>query len=181
VFGQSYQLFGLNSFATGDNTNTGLGSGLDTNRSDYVARVSYQPDRVYTFTTRARFDHDTFDLQQFETEARASFDRWQVSVLYGRYAAQPAIGFLQEREGILGSASVKLTQNWFVNGALRYDLNASQLVGTQAGVGYIDDCLILALNYITNYNYSGNATTDQRIMFQLSLRTLGGTAFSSGL
>ena len=31
VFGQSYQLFGVNSFATGDNTNTGLGSGLDTN------------------------------------------------------------------------------------------------------------------------------------------------------
>jgi LPS-assembly protein len=180
TFGQSYQLFGVNSFATGDNTNTGLGSGLDTNRSDYVARVSYQPDRIYTFTTRFRFDHDTFDVRQFETEARASFDRWSVSVLYGRYDAQPQIGFLQQREGILSTASVKLTQNWIVNGGLRYDLNADQLVGTQAGVGYIDDCLILALNYITNYNYSGNTGRDQRIMFQLSLRTLGGTAFSTG-
>jgi LPS-assembly protein len=180
VFGQSYRLFGLNSFAVGDSTNTGLGSGLDTDRSDYVARVSYQPDRVYTFTTRFRFDHDSFDMRQFETEARASFDRWQVSALYGRYDAQPQIGFLQRREGILGHAGVKLTQNWVVNGGVRYDLNAGQLVGTQFGVGYIDDCLILALNYITNYNYSGNADTDQRIMFQMSLRTLGGTAFSTG-
>ena len=39
LFGQSYQLFGTNSFAVGDITNTGLDSGLDTNRSDYVARV----------------------------------------------------------------------------------------------------------------------------------------------
>ena len=30
LFGQSYQLFGTNSFAVGDVTNTGLGSGLDT-------------------------------------------------------------------------------------------------------------------------------------------------------
>jgi LPS-assembly protein len=180
AFGQSYQLFGTNSFAIGDNTNTGLGSGLDTDRSDYVARVSYQPDRVYTFTTRFRFNQDTFDLQQFETEARASFDRWSVGVVYGRYEPQPQIGFLQRREGVLGTANVKLTQNWVVNGGVRYDLNAQQLIGTQFGVGYIDDCLIIGLNYITNYAYSGNANTDQRIMFQLSLRTLGGTAFSSG-
>ena len=63
LFGQSYQLFGINSFAVGDTTNTGLGSGLDTNRSDYVARIAYQPDRTYTFTTRYRFDQDTLELE----------------------------------------------------------------------------------------------------------------------
>ena len=108
VFGQSYQLFGTNSFATGDNTNTGLGSGLDTNRSDYVARMSYQPDKIYTFTTRFRFDHDDFEVQQFETEARANFDRWSVSMLYGKYDAQPQLGFLTRREGVLANASFKL-------------------------------------------------------------------------
>jgi hypothetical protein len=42
VFGQSYQLFGQNSFALGGTSNTGLNSGLDTAASDYVARASYQ-------------------------------------------------------------------------------------------------------------------------------------------
>ena len=56
LFGQSYQLFGLNSFAVADVTNTGLNSGLDKPRSDYVARVNYSPNRTYTFSTRARFD-----------------------------------------------------------------------------------------------------------------------------
>jgi LPS-assembly protein len=181
VFGQSYQLFGVNSFATGDNTNTGLNSGLDTARSDYVARISYQPDRIYSFNTRFRFDHNSFEVRQFETEARASFDRWSVSMLYGRYDAQPELGFLTLREGILGSASVKLSQNWLATAAVRYDIDAKSLAGTVFGIGYIDDCLIVALNYATNYTYSGNVGSDQRIMLQMSLRTLGGTSFSQGI
>ena len=50
----------------------------------------YQPDRIYSFTTRFRFDQDTFEVRQFEAEARASFDRWSVSVLYGKYDAAAA-------------------------------------------------------------------------------------------
>src|SRR5258708_7961499 len=45
LFGQSYQLFGLNSYTVQDVTNTGLNSGLDKPRSDYVARVNYSPNR----------------------------------------------------------------------------------------------------------------------------------------
>jgi LPS-assembly protein len=180
VFGQSYQLFGLNSFATGDATNTGIESGLDTNKSDYVARISYQPDRIYSFNTRFRFDQHNFEISQFETEARASFDRWSIGLLYGKYDAQPLLGFLTRREGILGSASIKLTQNWQATASVRYDIDAKSLAGTVFGIGYIDDCLIVALNYITNYTYSGNVGNDQRVMLQMTLRTLGGTAFSQG-
>lgn len=178
LFGQSYQLFGTNSFAVGDNTNTGLGSGLDTNRSDYVARLMYQPDRIWSFTTRFRFDEGSFEVRRFETEARASFDRWSVSMLYGKYDAQPQIGFLERREGILASGSVKITQNWQATAAVRYDLDAHAFAGTSFGIGYIDDCLIVALSYMRNYTYSGVATRDDRIMLQMTLRTLGGTSVS---
>jgi LPS-assembly protein len=175
LFGQSYHLFGLNSFAVPDPINTGLASGLDTRRSDYVARLSWQPDRTYTFTTRYRFDERDFSVRRFEAESRANYDRWIATVLYGRYAAQPEIGFLNPRQGILGSLSYKLSANWVTSAALRYDLEASQVQQYQLGLGYIDDCLILALNYIVDYGYSGNPTTDHRVLLQLSLRTLGTT------
>jgi LPS-assembly protein len=178
MFGQSYQLFGLNSYAVADATNTGLASGLDTARSDYVARLSFQPDRTYTFTTRYRFDESSFAVRRFEAEARANYDRWILLALYGQYAAQPQLGFLQDRQGILGNVSYKLTANWMLSSAIRYDLNANQIQQYQIGVGYIDDCFLLALNYITNYAYSGNATTDHRLMLQMSLRTLGSTGVS---
>jgi LPS-assembly protein len=182
LFGQSYQLFGANSFAAPDLTNTGLQSGLDKTVSDYVARISYQPDRTYTFTTRARFDEATFDVQRFEVEGRANYDRWTFTLLYGDYAAQPDLGFLSRREGILGQAKFKLTSNWAVFGAANYDLEASKFSMAQLGFGYVDDCLILALNYSQSYAYSSSPTTiNSSVMLQLTLRTLGGTSIGASV
>ena len=55
LFGQSYQLFGLNSYAVKDATNTGLDSGLQNTRSDYVAphQLFAEPD-LYVQRTHAR-------------------------------------------------------------------------------------------------------------------------------
>jgi LPS-assembly protein len=174
LFGQSYQLFGTNSFAIGDSTNTGLGSGLDKHASDYVARVAYQPNRIYSFTSRFRFDQSDFSLQRFEVEARATLDRWTGSVMFGDYAAQPQLGFLNRREGILTTTAYKFSENWVVNGGARYDIAAGKFDQTRLGLGYIDDCFILSLNYFTDYTYSGNVTANQTVMVQFNLRTLGG-------
>jgi LPS-assembly protein len=182
LFGQSYSLFGQNSFALASPTNTGIDSGLDTRNSDYVARVSYQPNSTYKFTSRFRFDNDQFTVKRTELEASATFNRWSVSALYGDYAAQPELGFLDRRQGLLGSASVKLDANWVLLGAARFDLKADKFDQTRLGLGYIDDCLILALNYITNYTYgTGTPTIDHAVMLQLSLRTLGGTSVSQSV
>jgi LPS-assembly protein len=174
LFGQSYQLYGLNSFALGGTTNTGLNSGLDTSQSDYVARASYQPNSTLMFTSRFRFSENDFTLQRSELETTAAFGRWTTTVMYGNYAAQPLIGFLNRREGILGTARLKVNPNWVLLGGAGYDLHANQVTMTQVGVGYIDDCLILALNYITSYAYSGSVSVNHTYMMQVSLRTLGG-------
>jgi hypothetical protein len=39
----------------------------------------------------------------------------------------------------------------------------------------------LALNYITEYSYNSTATLNHSIMFQLSLRTLGGNSVSTNV
>jgi LPS-assembly protein len=178
LFGQSYQLFGQNSFALGGTSNTGLNSGLDTATSDYVARASYQPNSTLMFTSRFRMSEQDFTLQRTELEALAAFGRWTTTLMYGNYAAQPLIGFLNRREGILGTARVKMTPNWVLLGGAGYDLHAHQVSQTQIGVGYIDDCLILAFNYITSYAYSGSVSVNHSYMAQVTLRTLGGTTNS---
>jgi LPS-assembly protein len=177
LFGQSYQLFGLNSFAVGDITNTGLGSGLDKNMSDYVARIAFQPNKTYTFSSRFRFDEGDFTLQRLEVEATATFDRWNASVMYGDYAAQPQLGFLSRRDGVLTSGAYKVSENWVVNGGVRYDIQAGKLSQTRLGIGYIDDCFIMSFQYYTDFTYSGNVTTSQTYLLQISLRTIGGTGF----
>jgi LPS-assembly protein len=183
LFGQSYQLFGLNSFAVKDATNTGLDSGLATTRSDYVASVSYSPNRTYTFSTRARIDEATTNVNRFEAEGRATFDRWSVSMLYGNYAPQQELGYLTRREGLLGSASVKVAANWVVSGAARWDLEANKINQYIVGAGYVDDCFVLAANYVTSYNYSAGTappTLNHTFMLQIGLRTLATSSGAGG-
>ncbi len=182
LFGQSYQLFGQNSFTVGDITNTGLDSGLDKPLSDYVARISYQPNSTYMFNARARFDEATFAMQRFELETRANFDRWGVNFLFGDYAAQPELGFLTRREGFLAGTSFKITSNWVLLGSAGYDIFARQFNYSRIGIGYVDDCVLLAFNYVTSYAYNGTVspTLNNTFLLQMSLRTLGGDVLAQG-
>ena len=185
LFGQSYQLYGLNSFAAADLINTGLESGLDKTFSDYVGRIMYQPNAIFSFIAHARFSsggydpglgHDVapFTPERLEFETRANLDRWTVQLMYGDYAPQPEIGFVNRREEIVAGAAFKVTQNWLLLGSVRYDLAVNQFEQTRLGIGYTDDCLLLSFNYITSYIYTGSTPTPNNIfMFQFSLRTLG--------
>jgi len=176
LFGQSYQLFGLNSFAVADLTNTAVDSGLATPRSDYVARLGYAPNRTLTLNTRARLDEATLQVSRFEAEGRASFDRWSVSLTYGNYAPQLDLGYLTRREGLLGTGSIKLASNWVVTSGARWDLEANKINQNILGAGYVDDCFVLAANYVTSYNYTTAGTApllSHGFMLQLGLRTLG--------
>jgi LPS-assembly protein len=184
LFGQSYQLFGLNSYAVADVTNTGVDSGLQNARSDYVARVNYSPNRTYTFSVRTRLDEGTLSINRFEAEGRAAFDRWSVSLLYGDYAAQPDLGYLIRRQGLLGSASVKVAANWVMSGAARWDLEANKINQYIIGAGYVDDCFVLAANYVTSYNYSAGTAPPilgHAFMLQLGLRTIGTFGVSTNV
>jgi LPS-assembly protein len=177
LFGQSAQLWGQNSFMVADTTNTGLGSGLDKTASDYVGRIAFQPNQILTFSSRFRFDSQTFAMQRLEVEASATFDRWNASILYGDYAAQPQLGFLTRRDGVLTSGAYKLNENWVLNGGVRYDIENAKLSQTRFGFGYIDDCFSASLQYYTDYTFAGSLTSNQTYLFQLSLRTIGGTGF----
>ena len=182
LFGQSYQLFGLNSFAVNDAMNTGLNSGLDKPRSDYVASTSYSPNSTYTFSVRSRMDEQTWNVQRFEAEGRANFNRWAVSVIYGNYAAQPELGYLTRREGILTTGSLKVATNWVVSGSARWDLEANKINQYVLGAGYVDDCFVLAANYVTSYSYAAGTappTLSHAFMFQIGLRTLATSSASS--
>ena len=80
-----------------------------------------------------------------------------------------------------GQVTFKFTQNWSVLASARYDLEAGKINQHRVGLGYIDDCFAISLNYMTDYNYSGTTTTDNRVLLVINLRTIGGTSFSQGL
>lgn len=182
LIGQSYHLFGVNSFAEGDMANTGLQSGLDSSVSDIVARFSYSPTKNLEFISRFRFDDENFSLQRFELEGRTGFDRWNLSAVYGLYAPQPLLGYYEERQGIYTSASYRITNEWTVSGGIRYNIAQAGVDMTVVGLNYADDCYTMALSYIQNYSLSTFSTeSSNAVMLTIGLRTLGQTKFKSGI
>ena len=179
LFGQSYQLFGLNSYSEFDMANTGAESGLEDDTSDYVARLYYQPTKNFSVINRFRFDHDDWSVQRYEVEGRAVIDKLSVSALYGLYTAQPLLGYYEEREGILGTGTLKLNENWSLRAAARYNLNLDEIDYTLFGISYVDECFGLALSYRSDYTESGNRERVDTVLVTITLKTLGEAGFSS--
>jgi LPS-assembly protein len=189
LFGQSYHLGGKNSFAeTGQIDGTGmqtgyggLQSGLETDVSDYVSRIYYQPVGNISLAARFRFDRNTFDVRRMEIETRSTWDRLSLATIYARYEEQPLIGYLNRREGIYQTAAFKLHENWSIFGGVRYDLDRDKIDLGMIGLSYVDECFAASFSYVadeTNLTYTKPV---HRIMLRMNLRTLGGTGFSTQL
>jgi LPS-assembly protein len=181
LFGQSYRLFGQNSYAVADMANVGSGSGLETDRSDYVARTIFQPNSALAFISRWRLSEQDLSVRRRELEARANFDRWTTSVTYGNYDAQTSVGLLVPREAIAPAASYKLTPNWSVSAGALYSIDSSRLASATLSLGYVDECVAISAVFQSNYGYRGDIVPNQVFMLQIALRTLGGTTFSQTL
>ncbi|WP_103716916.1 LPS-assembly protein LptD [Bosea psychrotolerans] len=211
LFGQSYSIAGRNSFARGDLINTGLDSGLDTARSDYVARAQISPFKNFVLTGAARLNESTFEAQRIDAGATYSNSIFSATVGYGRYEPQPDLGIPRRREGLSLNGSVLVAQNWRVRAGVLFDLDkykydrevwrASYAAGTATiatypntgplqtastsfGVNYTDECTIFDVSYTQNYadkQVSGTTKDTRTIMFKLELKTLGQITYSQNL
>ena len=123
LLGQSYQLGGRNSFASGDLLNTGLNSGLETRNSDYVARAQLSPFKGFFLTGATRLNATTFEAQRIDAAATYSNSIISASVGYGRYEPQPDLGISRRREGLSLSGSLKVAENWRLRAGVLFDLD----------------------------------------------------------
>jgi len=100
VGGESIQLAGKNSYAVADSANTGLESGLDKRYSNYVIGETIAPfSSNFSFgPAKQQFDSSDFALKRLDVIANASYGGFSTSIDYARYAAQPKLGYIFDRE-----------------------------------------------------------------------------------
>ncbi|MBY0531266.1 MAG: LPS-assembly protein LptD [Xanthobacteraceae bacterium] len=181
LFGQSYQMFGQNSFSIYDLANTGAQSGLEERTSDYVSRIYFQPTGRFSFVTRFRFDKDDLTIRRFETEVTQRWDRLTLSTIYARYEAQPMIGFLDRRNGIYQTATYQFHDYWSITGGIRYDLERGRIDFGTVGLTYTDECFAITATYVADYTNLITASSVHKFMLRVNLRTLGETGFKQNL
>jgi LPS-assembly protein len=200
LVGQSVQLAGRNSYRQGDLANVGRDSGLESARSDYVTRLQFAPNPQLSFFTRGRFDQDNLELRRIEAGARTDFNPWlplSTSVTYARYEEQPELGYPKRREGVLATARLNVTSNWYLTGSVLVDLDryldARQYRrrdeikpnSMSVGIGYIDECTTFSVSYsMTPREVSGTygeKDRNQTVLLSLELRTLGQASLTQRL
>lgn len=202
LFGQSYALAGQNSFAISDVANTGMQSGLETGRSDYVSRVLVAPTSAFSVEAKGRFDSKTFDPKVIDLIGSAKFFGTTTNLQYSKYTAQPDIGYVHDRSGVLISERFDFLDHYYVNGSAtleldpyKYDLTTRQydlktghpgIAVLGAGLGYQDDCTTVSLSYTRSYTDSIAGTAadqniNQTVLLSLTLRSLADFKLNQSL
>jgi LPS-assembly protein len=173
IAGQSYQVAGLNSFATPDLVGAGAESGLETSRSDYVGMVGITTPQGISLSTSYRLDQKDLSYKRGDTSVSYSNPDFQTSVVYTHIAAQPNYGFTTNQDEIQSSAKYKFKDYWSVFGTVSYDLNTDQVTRKGIGLSYEDECTIFTLAYIERADSANETASDWSIGARITFRTLG--------
>jgi LPS-assembly protein len=183
TFGQSFQVFGQNSYAFADLANVGPSSGLETQRSDYVGGVSLDTGLGPSVAVRGRFDDKTFAVNRAELEATAALGPVTASAAYFylRQAPNADLQISGPASVIHGAASVNLSENWRAFGSVAFDFARSAIASNSLGVAFDNSCLTLAVTYDEIHKPFTDLAPERAINFRLELRTLGEGAVSTNL
>ncbi|RKD72387.1 LPS-assembly protein [Rhizobium sp. WW_1] len=173
IFGQSYQLMGMNSFATPDLVGAGLESGLETARSDYVTYFGVTMPHGVTLSTSYRLDHDTFAMKRGDTTIGYVTPIVDTQLTYTHIEAQPDYDIPTTEDELQPQVKLKLSDEWSVNTKLGYDLRAKDLSEHDFGVTYSDECTTASLDYDWKRDTTSATGVDWSIMLHLTFRTLG--------
>ncbi len=171
--GQSFLLDGANSFGTD--------TGLETKDSDYVGELYIQPTSNILMTARVRLDDKDFSIKRNELGVSGSFDRISGAVFYTKLAAAPAFGEPTASQVINASANLRLTKNWSVFGNVYYDFENSFRLQDGIGITYENECVLVSLSFSESFTEDRDIDPESKILFNFTLKTIGGGGLESGL
>jgi LPS-assembly protein len=168
LFGQSYRFYGNSAF--------GAGTGLREQMSDYVGSIRVSPSPSFDMTYRFRLDDDDYSFRRNEIGFGIYRPQFSFVANYVSLAGTETSGLAGNSEQLETSANLRLSDNWSVAGGLIQDLSdgGNALLRGRFGVNYQDECLIFGLNFERSRIEDEDIEPDDRIMFRLVLKHLGG-------
>jgi LPS-assembly protein len=117
--------------------------------SDVVGRISFKFSD-FTLNERIDFDRRNGSINRHEVYVTGTRGRSSMQMSYVQLPPLVALG-LPRREEINGQVDVNVWQNWQVFLAARHDLQGSQILDVEYGLGYEDECLGISLAYRRKY------------------------------
>lgn len=165
LIGQSYRLK--------DDDTFDIGSGLENNASDYVARMSVSPGKHLNLLYRTRVDQKTLDFNRNEVGMSGAYSIFKYNANYVFFGQQPDSEFPGRRE-ISYSLGADVTDTWSTNFSGVRDLseNGGQR-SMRFGAVYDDECFTFNANLSRTFYIDREIKPTDAVMFQLVFKTLG--------
>ncbi len=146
-------------------------SGLAGKSSDIVAKFSLNFPPHLSFTQRVDLDPDTGSVRRDEVYVDASYGRSSLELSYLRLPPSEVIPGLDSREEINGQGTLGLWNYWILYAEARRDLAASQMIDTEFGFGYEDECLGLSLSWRRQYTRDRDVPPSSSVLLRFHLIT----------
>jgi len=181
LFGQSYQISGVNSFSQPGLVRTGADTGLESEDSDYVARLYFDSNKGWRFGAQVSFDENDLAIKRAVLNTTGLMGPFVGSLTYSYLGRQPSLGITSDRSEFLSAASIKIRNKWRVFGALRYDVYNSNVVRDAVGLAYDDESLSASIAFSEDRSRANGDPIDRTVFVRFGLRTIGDGQLSTNV
>lgn len=164
--GQSLRLNGNRAFPAG--------SGLDKDASDVVLQVNAVPSRYLDIDYRTRLDDATLAPQRHELSFNAgpTWLRWGTTYAFLKQVQNTGINL--NRQQIINSASIMLTDRWRITGSDIKDLDdGAKSLLTTVGLQYIDECFSIIFSGQRDYTQRVGISSGDSFYVTFTFKNLG--------
>ncbi len=168
--GQSYSLDEENDFPTG--------SGLDSQQSDWVGRLTITPSSLFNLDYRFRFDNKTFDGRRQEVSLIAGPDLFRIGANYTFVDQVAGTSTNDDVEEVSARFSSRFAENWVASGSFRRDLVLDESREVALGLAYGDECITIGVDLRRDFTEDRDTSAGDSVFLVISLRNLGELPFS---
>jgi LPS-assembly protein len=149
----------------------GPDSGQHGTTSDIVGRVSVKFLPYIDLTDRIDVDRNNGTVRRHEVYLTGTYNRSTLQISYVQLPAEVVSLGLGAREEINAQADINFYRNWQAFGALRRDLLAGQMLDTELGLGYEDECLGVSIAYRRKFTTDRDLPPSTSIILRFNLKT----------
>ncbi len=150
----------------------GPGSGQTGNSSDIVGQINAKFPHL-DFTDRFDLDRASGTLRRHEMYLTGTYGRSALQLSYLQLPAPAAALSLAQREQVNIQMDVNFYRNWQAFVAVERDLDQGQMLDTEYGLGYEDECLAISLAYRRKFTFDSilGVPPSTSIVLRFSLKT----------
>ncbi len=161
IIGQTYRFHEDNAFSEQ--------SGLRNQQSDYVGRLTIQPDANIRLVHRFRVDQSAFRFERNEVYAEA-FDPNFYSLKAGYLLLEPDPLIPQQREEVSLATSIRAIDYFWFRASGRRDLADDQMIESKVGLSYEDDCAEFGIDFRRRFTRDRDIEPSSSFLFTFRLK-----------